>query len=98
MTYNLPATNDISPSLREITNLLNEENSRLPTASSMSKETTMLEETLDNIHNDINENACEFEPWNFDQEDDHTSVIDDNSTNAEQYFPGHQEVCPMQHL
>ncbi|KAM0939546.1 putative condensin complex subunit 2/barren [Dioscorea sansibarensis] len=91
MMYHLPTTNDISPTLRDITNLLNEENSRLPIASSTSKETTIQEETLDNIHNDINENACEFEPWNFDQEDDHTSIIDDNSTNAEQYFTGHRK-------
>lgn len=96
MMYHLPATNDISPSLREITNLLNEENSRLPIASSMSKVTTMQEEIVDKIQTDINEKACEFEPWNFNQEDDHTSVIDDNSTNAEQCFTCHQEVASNQ--
>ncbi|KAJ0982430.1 hypothetical protein J5N97_010685 [Dioscorea zingiberensis] len=90
MMHHLPTRNDISPTFRDISNLLNEGNSRPPSAFSMLNEATMQEETLDNIHNDFDGNACECEPWNFDQ-DDCTSVIDDNSTNVEQYFTSHQE-------
>lgn len=100
MMINMPLKDEISPTLRDIVDQFDEDNRRPSDLASSGQMPTMEENIVGNKHVELNGNALqsdgdalpEYEPWNYDN-DDQESVVDDSSNITNPNSTSYQEVC-----
>lgn len=94
MMIYMPATNDISPTLRDIVNQFDEDNRRPPDINCSAQVPLVDDYVPENNHIELGEIASDDDcgPWNLDH-DHQLSIVDDNSTSTNLNFTSHQEAC-----
>ncbi|XP_065016320.1 condensin complex subunit 2-like isoform X1 [Musa acuminata AAA Group] len=92
MMIYMPATNDISPTLRDIVNQFDEDNRRPPDINCSAQVPLVDDYVPENNHIELGEIASDDDcgPWNLDH-DHQLSIVDDNSTSTNLNFTSHQE-------
>ncbi|XP_020098267.1 condensin complex subunit 2 isoform X2 [Ananas comosus] len=99
MMINMPLKDEISPTLRDIVDQFDEDNRRPSDLASSGHMPTMEENIVGNKHVELNGNALqsdgdalpEYEPWNYDN-DDQESVVDDSSNITNPNSTSYQEA------
>nr|CAD1834777.1 unnamed protein product [Ananas comosus var. bracteatus] len=99
MMINMPLKDEISPTLRDIVDQFDEDNRRPSDLASSGQMPTMEENIVGNKHVELNGNALqsdgdalpEYEPWNYDN-DDQESVVDDSSNITNPNSTSYQEA------